>query len=437
MRIDNAYAGTITGGGNNFTFTDNVDLGTNGGSATFLPGAGTWELGGNWKSLGLFAVTRAGTLKMTGTTKTVEMGNRHFDNVEITGSVSNLNSSDRCQVLTVSGTFTIDYNWRSYVSSSTSGTGTISVSNGVTLTAKSVANVSGGSITGAGTINIASASITQQDGTWDIVYTTVQAACSIIGATYSGTFLFENDAAGVGYTLTMGTGASQSFTFNGPVTFDADTSQTYTVDMDTYDPDIEFRGDVTISETGGGSLVWDVGGGDITLGGLADQDSVDFDGKWVEDITVNKSTDTAKVKLTGNVATDTFTGTRGRLDLNDYDITSAGNVDINGGSGSPQFAFHNGTNNDMSNGVIDIDGGALTLDGASGTQLVIDDLDFNLASGVSGTATYCSVTGSAITRVDTNIDATGDGNIDNENNSEYWIFSAGGIVVNRTIQFAA
>ena len=131
----------------------------------------------------------------------------------------------------------------------------------------------------------------------------------------------------------------------------------------------------------------------------------------------------------------TFTGTVGDVDLNgktvtvggntDSQDTNKGNVDIDGGTGDVGgFRFHNGTDYDMSSGVFDMDDGLLTLDGTSGNHLEIDDLDFNLATSVTGTAVWCDVVGSVNTYVTSEIDATS--NCSDDTGNTGWDFGAAG-----------
>jgi len=83
----------------------------------------------------------------------------------------------------------------------------------------------------------------------------------------------------------------------------------------TNNPDLTFKGDAVITESGGGSVSWTKGTGTNIFSGSADQD-VDFNGESVEDISVDKSGGTAT--FTGDVTTDSFT----------VEVTCAGNVDF-------------------------------------------------------------------------------------------------------------
>lgn len=215
--------------------------------------------------------------------------------------------------------------------------------------------------------------------------------------------------------------------------FTVEATNTNSIDLNGYD--LTVTGDCTWG--GSGSIY--LGEGEITVGG--DWDSTGFTGAWLEE--------TADIVLDGSgafdlgSAADTFGGTvtisgdytlgadfscagfvgsSGDFDLNGHTITSSGNVDINGSSG---FRFHNGIDYSMSDGKFDVDGGAVTLDGSQGDQIYVEDLDFDLATGVTGTANWAHVTNSVCTYVDSEFDATSHGNDDGSGNTG-WDFEAKG-----------
>ena len=156
---------------------------------------------------------------------------------------------------------------------------------------------------------------------------------------------------------------------------------------DTNSPNLEFKGNVSWDETFG-PITYRKGNGNIILSGTSDQD-IDFGGSATEEIEVNKSA--GKVLIGTAFTCDSFLGTDGDFDLNGLVITSLGTVTINGVNG---FRFHNGVDNSMADGATHGQftcGDTLTLLGADGSQLVIEDLDFDYDLPVTSLATYCSV----------------------------------------------
>jgi len=187
-------------------------------------------------------------------------------------------------------------------------------------------------------------------------------------------------------------------------------------------PDLEFQGDLYIDYNSTDSY-WSKGTGTIIFSGTNDQIFTDNYGSILDDIEVNKSG--GSLTLASDLYTDSFTGIDGDFDLAGYTVWSDGNVSINGSTG---FRFHNGTDYDMNDGTFDLDGGILTLGGVNGTQLNIDNLNFNLASGITGSASYCNVLDSVCTYVTSAIDAT-DGTVLDQGGNSGWSFGADGLIV--------
>jgi len=78
-----------------------------------------------------------------------------------------------------------------------------------------------------------------------------------------------------------------SYIFGDIEFFNANAS-TLTIDCETNDPDIEFRGDVIWTNTGGGTIDYVPGSGEASFTGTADQD-IDFGGETIEPVTIDKA----------------------------------------------------------------------------------------------------------------------------------------------------
>ncbi|MCF7844328.1 MAG: Ig-like domain-containing protein [Kiritimatiellales bacterium] len=235
-------------------------------------------------------------------------------------------------------------------------------------------------ITGDNTILIDdNAGLSQMDGTIDVSILSISRGHNqnIAAAQYDATTVTISANATETFTSNAGT-----YIFTGNVSFINTAAVTFTINNTTASPDTnwEFRGNVSFENTGGGTLVWTKGTGSILLSGSTAQE-VNFLGKSVEDITVNKSS--GLLTMTGAVVTDSFTVTQGEIDINSQAITTSGNFTI--GSGGNIFA------SGLSGSVLTV-GGDFSANGSSGDLLSLN------ASGAwilnvsgAGSATYASV----------------------------------------------
>lgn len=331
MRFDNAYAGIVDAATFNITLgTGGLDC-TGGGSATLDLGSGTWECSGDFDCQDLLSLDDGTSkIKMTGTGKTLTRGTPNLYDVEITGTItySASSTSDKSIVgaLTVSGQFTVNQYVRFAGTCVNSGTITIAagkragIFNGTTLT-------NTGTITGAGTLLMYKAvdswTLTNTTGTIDVALLECWRSGTVSAGTYaSATVRFRQENPG-DYTITFGSG---NFLFTGAVSYEAEeATASYTVDMDTNDPDVEYRGDVTFIEVS--TLNYLKGTALITLGGSNDQ-SINTLGKHVEDIRNDKTA--GQVTLDGHLWTDSFDGVdsgTGSFDPNGKTITTDGDCD--------------------------------------------------------------------------------------------------------------
>ena len=195
--------------------------------------------------------------------------------------------------------------------------------------------------------------------------------------TFGGTWTCTPAAATP--TLLFGAG---SFTFSGDVTFDAATAAgTYTINLGTNNPDINFEGDVTLSESLG-TLAWTKGTGDITFGGATDY----TDSTAVIQVLGDVVVDGTSLTLASEMECDDFTGTSGTLTLAGNTLDSGGNVSLASG-----FLF-----GDPAGGTIDMTGN-FTADGndltaGSATWYLTVGGASAVASG-SGDVDYCDADG--------------------------------------------
>ncbi len=357
--------------------------------------------------------------------------------VVLTGTAKNLIGGKSCYNLTISGSYTLapatiggqhevlgafilsDSASLVLVADDLRTFGTAVINGTLTVTwewlhfGPSITIGASGSVTGNGSVTIeraAGMTLTKSaGGTWDVADTEVKRGIVISGGTYSGTWLLRVRASGVDYTVLF----TGNVIFTEAITFDADTLKTYTIDLNTNDVDVTFQGDVTLSETGGGTLAWTKGTGTITLSGSTGPHTIDFNGEVIEAIVVNKSA--GNLQLTGALSPVSFTGTStgtGDFDPNGQTITTTGNC-----SWAAAFTF-DGIGVDVMNGSDWQIGGNFTADGQDLAATVGWDLDVTgtaVASG-AGDVDDCTAGGTEITATGWN---DGGGNTN-------WDFGVGG-----------
>ena len=103
--------------------------------------------------------------------------------------------------------------------------------------------------------------------------------------------------------------SSGTYTFSGNVTFQGSTGSTgtYTIDNAANNPNLIFKGNVTI-DNADSELIWTKGTGTITAGGTSTQ-SLNFLGKTVEDINITNTS--ADVSIINDVTCDSLSVSNG------------------------------------------------------------------------------------------------------------------------------
>lgn len=372
--------------------TDNLNhsigsggLVSSGGTATLQLGNGTWSVAAGWNHRFLSdLVPGNSTISMTGTGE-YQAG------------------ADECNNLTVSGTVTTTGGGTSAIG------GTLTVATGGALTTESRATPADLKIQSSATLTVNSEltvpSFSQFDGTLN-GSSTFSISAGGTGNTYNwpaGSYGCNVEMTGNNSTNILAAGI---FTFEKQLKCDSERAgRDLNVDAATNNPNVEFQGDLVLVLTG--TFSWTKGTGTITFSGSANQ-NVNFNGEAVEDIDIDKTAGT--VTLTGNVDTDSLTGTAGTLDINSNTLDSTGNVTIAAG-----FSV-----SDTGQAGTIICGGNFALNGASGNTVTWTDADLTITG--TATATWSVVSGSDASG-GTEVDASDGTNTDNGGNVN-WDFGA-------------
>ncbi len=335
-------------------YDGNIDLGdrtrtyTIGSDGVVCDGAGTFDCGDNTIAItdgpfdnkdqstwtyGTSTVSLAGTCTYVSNTD-----NETYDLTVVAGGTTTVTMGGQLEhKLTVDGTLSINTGVILYA-----GTGG----------ATEVIINTGGSITGAGTLNLfylsagANSGITTQDGTVDVASLKITqfdtGATPLVAGTYASPV-----------TITISTGAralnllSGTYNFDGGLELECTGSGSLTLDNSTNDPTIvttdltidDQAGTVTITDTatavdwtitgnmavtGTGTFTWNAGTSDpaVTFSGTATQ-SIELDGQNPGDVEVNKSAGT--LTCADGWTVDSYTQTDGTVDFNSQTLTSVGN----------------------------------------------------------------------------------------------------------------
>lgn len=382
LTTGSGYTGTLGLGSSSYTFSIGgnasfyrLDAGnasiTVSGNCTFnytnwTPGSAAWSVAGNFDCYNRYPNSSASwSLTLTGSSKKFE--GRYVGALTIaSGATISCSRESNVREITIAGTY--DCNGKALYF------GNLTVSSGGTLK------------NGTGTASL-SVSATPANYTIDIQGTINNSSSMVFNAgdrNYQGTVTIKTASSVLFPPCTFGSTSSTGLD-RPTIVFDDDIvingnltlrliDGILKIDNSSKNPNIEIRGDVAVSQSGG-TLTWTKGTGTITFSGSADQ-SVDFNDLTVEDIVINKSAGT--VTFTDGFTTDSFTLTAGTIAFGATPdtITTTGNWTI-GTAGQVDPTELDGWTWSV--------GGNLSLSGESGDRL-------NLAATA---AWYLQVTGTA------------------------------------------
>lgn len=336
------------------------------GVGTVVMGNGIWTIGGSITGgSGITYTPEASTVKMTGTSKTL-FGSYtfRFKYFEISAGASV--TTVACGNPVTGGTSTIYGAWTTgsdggLLNVTIKNTGSLINSSSVILSGTFAVD-SGGTLSGTAGITFISSSaypITSWSSTANIPFP----------CTFNGLNNYENTSIVF----------SSDLVFTAAVTFTNKFGSTQTYSRSNYN--LEFRGNVTVTKvTGdGGDVSWTKGTGTITFSGTSAQ-SINWAGLTIEDIIVNKSSQTVTVS-TNNFTTDSITFTSGTFDVSTLTVTCSGAMSI----------AANFTVNASSGGKF-IVGGNFSINGTSGNIVTWNGPDLTISG--TAAASYASVTNS-------------------------------------------
>lgn len=387
--MQSGYTGTINGATDDLSHAISKNAIFDG--TRFDMGDGTYTVGGNFDNKDVTTFNANGsTLILNGVNKTLTgVGSNMFENLTIDGIIiTNANEIICNNNLTVNGRI---------------------AANGIQkirLIGPAFLQVaSSGIITGTGELRFSNESgITQQDGKIDISKMTFLAAHitgTIIPATYeSATVTSDNTGAG-SRTLRLSSG---SYIFTGDVVFLVNNTGGTVIDNVTNNPNLEFQGNVTLTETAG-TITWTKGTGEITLAGTGSgTQTIDFLDKSVEAITVNASGATKQISNDLNtVSMDVLIGT---LDTNAKDITTTGDFRVRSPASIADLAGSTLTIGDDFNAFGDPDAD-IALTGTSTWFLNVTGDNF----AAYATVTNCDASGGSTLNVFQGTDGGGNTNV--------------------------
>ncbi len=359
--------------------------------------------------------TASWILNGTGKTITSIVGTRRVYNLTIDGTITN--SVGRVQVsngwvINTGKSLTIGTSFGQLYSGGTLW-GTLTINAGAfVFSGGNVYFKSGSIVNGTHKPNFDFTTIQEMEGTFTLGATT-RYVITLAGGTYTGDWSFAR--GNIARTVTFGTGGFQTLTFTGDVDFD-DGGGTYTLDLDTHDPDAVFQGDLTLVETG--TLNWSKGTGTVSFTGSSNQELTSLD----------KNLGTVEVEKTGGIfklmdetTFDSFlaggSADGGEIDFNGQTLDTTGNLTIDTLANVVSDA-------DAMNGATLNVGGDLDLNGQNGDPLLLNaTAGWTLNVSGAADADWTDVAHSNATG--TEIDATF--NCTDNNNNTNWDFGAADI----------
>ncbi len=340
INVTVAYGGNIDMVTHNLTTSGNMLFD---GTGIFDCGTGTLTCSGNFDNASQTTWTR-GTSEVilnTATSATLRSYQRTFYNLTIDGEVSHFSGNTAIRIY---NNITINEGavlFAGYGVASFGGATPVTINGRLAVSAGGLLNLfdnanrsitvgAAGRISGAGQVDTRNTTILNA-GTWDIAFTRLRRGGNKIGGgTYGGTWTSLPDTATTDY---LGSAGSQTVIFTGDVTFNQNASGAYTIQLATYDPDVEFQGDLTLSETGAGTVAWTKSdaGGTVTFGGTTDYTDTTAAIQVLGDVEI---TDGSSLELTTEMECDDLTVEQNAVITGAFLFDVGGNFVINGASGN-------------------------------------------------------------------------------------------------------
>jgi hypothetical protein len=339
IHVDAGYTGTLDAATDNLNHTIGngtsqpalilIDNGA-GSNPTWAPGTGLWTINATYPGTnGTVALGATETFLSSGNWRVLTNGSMYWElnandvirPYEFTIGPGIVTWASTGSLIASGGTFVVQNGGTlSLASTSPLGNGTYTVDSGGTIS--STAILTNGFTTGATSV------VTFVNNGTISCFISMSPGNTLV-STFDGTGEFTESVTIIksggtnGGTLTI----KGSLTFSGKFLINKSSGGLFTVDNNTNNPDITFKGDVEFIP-GAGGIAWNKGTGTIIFGGSADQ-RIEFDGETIEDIEIDKS---AGVCVLAEAFTcDSIHGIAGTLDVADVIVTVTGNVTIDAG----------------------------------------------------------------------------------------------------------
>jgi len=282
-------------------------------------GDGTWTVSGNWDNKDVTTFNEnVSTLVMDGAGKTfIGFSSNALENFTVSGTIT---ITDAALVVNgiciISGTLTVNVGERLRI-----------IGGGGDLQIEAT-----GTVTGAGETQINNeGKISKQDGTLDTAQLNILAAHTsgtIVPATYeSATVTFDNTGSGI-RTLRLSSG---TYIFTGNVVFLVNNSDGTVVDNATNNPTLEFRGNVTLTETLG-TITWTKGTGAIKFTATSGTVNLTSLGKDLEAVAQDGPGST--LNFVDDLTATGLSACQGVIDYNVKTFTLSGTLLIDGSTGA-------------------------------------------------------------------------------------------------------
>ena len=314
-----SYAGTFSAGSHSVIVTNSA---TASGSTAILDlGSSNWRVGGTWNLRFISTSSTAGTSSIRLTSQT---GSDNWLWFPSGGPFSNITLAQNAIInqgrrVDVNGSFTLEsgatWNATDYrLNILNNASLTLGANSSITTTATGLVELrtdNSGVRTGNATASI---------GNFHTTNANTGSVTTIPIATYTGTFVFGQNAASYGTTWRF----EGNTVIEGDVSTAMGKSTNETIDLSTNNVSLTLKGDVDITPSQG-TITWSAGSGTIIFDNSGSQ-SVNFNGQTVEGIHVTDAS-TGSIVLASDFSTAWLRDCDSLIDLNGYTITNADSVD--------------------------------------------------------------------------------------------------------------